>query len=446
MPRDGRSGAGLGRAAPALFGHNGWLGFALVFCVYAYQGLVAGFGVAALPNHHVGLGASAPEVAWHVALVGLPWVLQPAWGPLVDRYGDFRMGRRRFWALLALAGSIAVLLALAVSAASGDPVADPPLGATTPFLAAHSALAALLDTALDGMVIDRMPREHLGRANAFTRAGFVTGTAAGTALFASVLPVGHGFQASVAALAVAGALAGALPALVREEAGDAWLSLQRRPAGSGQRSAPFPGLLRRLLAPMLRRQSLALVSFCLAVEATVAVVQLRTGLELIRKRGWDAEALSHWQAGFGLLSGTLGAFAVGWWSDRLGALRGLSAVLLAGAAAHAGLALLLAGGAGASAPAAAAMASALPVLIFVALAPTVMRASRGPGAATRFALFMAALNLGGVAGSAAAGEVGDGVPLWAPVLAAGCVYAACSAVAQRPGLLFRRPAGAAAAD
>ena len=448
MPRDGRSGAGLGRAAPALFGRNAWLSFALVFCVYAYQGLVAGFAVAALPNHQVGLGASAPEVAWHVALVGLPWVLQPAWGPLVDRYGDFRMGRRRFWALIALAGSVAVLLALVAEAASGSaPMGDLPLGATTPFLAAHSALAALLDTALDGMVIDRVPREHLGRANAFTRAGFVTGTAAGTALFASMLPVEHGFQASVAALAAAGALAGALPALVREEAADAWFSLRRRPAGPGQRAAPFPGLLRRFLAPMLRRQSLTLMAFCLAVEAAVAAVQLRTGLELIRKRGWDAEALSHWQAGFGLLSGTLGAFAVGWWSDRLGALRGLSAVLLAGAAAHAGVALLLAGGAGASAaPAAAAMASALPVLIFVALAPTVMRASRGPGAATRFALFMAALNLGGVAGSAAAGEVGDGVPLWAPVLAAGCVYAACSAVARRPGLLFRRPAEAAAAD
>lgn len=196
---------------------------------------------------------------------------------------------------------------------------------------------------------------------------------------------------------------------------------------------------------MLRLQPLALIAFCLAVEAAVAAVQLRTGLELIRRRGWEAEALSHWQAGFGLLSGTIGAFAVGWWSDRLGALRGLSTVLLLSAAAHAGVALLLASGAGTAAPAAAAMASALPVLIFVALAPAVMRASRGPGAATRFALFMAALNLGGVAGSAAAGEIGDGVPLWLPVLAAGCVYAACSAVARRPDLLFRRGVEAASA-
>lgn len=420
-----------------LFGRAGWLSFALVFCVYFYQGLVAGFAVATLPNHHVGLGASAPEVAWHVALVGLPWVLQPAWGPLVDRYGDLRMGRRRFWVVVALAGSVAALLALL--AAAGEAPGGLALAAITPFLAAHSALAALLDTAVDAMVIEKVPPENLGRANAFTRAGFVSGTAAGTALFASALPLGHGFEASVAALAAAGALAGALPGLVREEASDAWFSLRRRP-GAERRAAPSPARqLRRFVAPMLRRQSLALIAFCLAVEAAVAAVQLRTGLELIRRRGWEAEALSHWQAGFGLLSGTVGAFAVGWWSDRLGALRGLSAVLLLSAGAHAGVAMLLAGGAETAAPAAAAMASALPVLIFVALAPAVMRASRGPGAATRFALFMAALNLGGVAGNAAAGEIGDGVPLWLPVLAAGGVYAACSAVARRPRLLFRRP-------
>ena len=76
--------------------------------------------------------------------------------------------------------------------------------------------------------------------------------------------------------------------------------------------------------------------------------------------------------------------------------------------------------------------------------PAVMRASRGPGAATRFALFMAALNLGGVGGNAVAGAVGDGLPLWALVLGAGCVYAACAAVARRPRLLFHRAVPGAA--
>jgi PAT family beta-lactamase induction signal transducer AmpG len=423
-----------------LFGQTGW-SFAFVFCLYAYQGLVAGFALTALPNHHTGLGAAAGDVAGHAVLVGLPWVLQPAWGPLVDRFGDFRMGRRRFWAVMALAGSVSMLLLLL--AAEDAPGA---LWRATPALTAHSAFAALLDTAVDGMIIDRVPPDGLGRANACTRAGFVSGIAVGAAVFASVLPA-HGLHAAAALLAALGASAGVLLALVREEPTDALFSLRRRPpaeTAAGTAAPPLRRALRRFLAPMLRRQSLALVAFCLAVEGAGSAVQLRTGLDLIRKQGWDPEALSRLQAGFGLACGTLGAFVVGWWSDRLGALRGLTAILLFSASAYAAVALLLSAGLHAAAPVATGMATGLPVLIFVALAPAVMRASRGPGAATRFALFMAALNLGGVGGNAVAGAFGDGLPLWAPVLAAGCVFAGCSLLARRPQLLFRRGANGGA--
>jgi PAT family beta-lactamase induction signal transducer AmpG len=293
------------------------------------------------------------------------------------------------------------------------------------------------------MIIDRVPPEKLGRANACTRAGFVSGIAAGAALFAYVLPE-HGLHAAALLLAASSALAAVPTVLVREEAADAWFSLRRRPPTTSPdgRSASPRRPLRRFLAPMLRRQALVLVAFCLAVEGAAAVVQLRTGLELIQGRGWDAAWLSRLQAALGLLSGTVGAFVVGWWSDRLGALRGLSTVLLLSDAAHAAVALLLAGGVEEAASLAAGLAAALPVLIFVALAPAVMRASRGPGAATRFALFMAALNLGGVGGSAVGGAVGVGLPLWAPVLAAGCVFAGCAMLARRPHLLFRRGAAA----
>src|SRR5918993_1181620 len=67
-----------GRRQPILFGRTGW-SLPFVFCLYAYQGLVAGFGLTALSNHHAGLGATDAAVAWHAVVVGLPWVLQPAW-------------------------------------------------------------------------------------------------------------------------------------------------------------------------------------------------------------------------------------------------------------------------------------------------------------------------------------------------------------------------------
>ncbi len=416
-----------------------------VFCLYAYQGLVAGFALTALPNHHAGLGASASDMAWHNAVVGLPWILQPAWGPLVDRFGDFRMGRRRFWMAAALSGSLAMLLLLlAVPDAPGG------LARASWALAGHSAFASLLDTALDAMVIDRIPPEGLGRANASTRAGFVSGIAAGAALFGFLLeptpfrPAILGLHGAALLLAAVGLFAAVPVLLFRENASDAFVSLRRRsPAGTGTRAGrPFRSSLRRFLAPMLRRQTMFLIAFCVAVEGAGAAVQLRTGLDLIQKQNWNAASLSGLQAVIGFFSGTLGVFAVGWWSDRMGALRGLFAVLLASAAGYGATALLLAGGLDSGAPLAAAMATGVPVLVFVALAPAVMRASRGPGAATRFALFMAALNLGGVGGNAVAGALGGGLPLWAPVLAAGCVFAGCALLARRPHLLFRRGAAA----
>ncbi len=433
------------RRAPLLFGRTRW-SLPYVFCLYAYQGLVAGFALTALTNHHAALGASGAEVAWHNTVVGLPWVLQPVWGPVVDRFGAFRMGRRRFWIAAALSGSLCMLLLLLA-------VPDEPggLARTSLVLAGHSAFASLLDTAVDAMVIDRIPPEALGRANASTRAGFVSGIAVGAAFFASVLgtpPFGQGLQAAAVLLVAAGA-AVAMPLLaLREEASDAFFSLRRRrEAGDGKRAAapPLGRALRRLLLPMLRPQALALLAFCVAVEGAVSVVQLRIGLDLIQERGWSATSLSQLQAGTGLVCGTLGAFAVGWWSDRLGALRGLSVVLSLSAAAYAGVGLLLAGGLEGAAPVATGLATGLPVLIFVALAPAVMRASRGPGAATRFALFMAALNLGSVGGNAVAGELGTDLPVWAPVLAAGCVFAGGAMLARRPRLLFRRGVEAAPA-
>lgn len=423
--------------APILFGRTVW-SLPFVFWLYAYQGLVAGFALTALPNYHAGFGAPAADIAWHAVVVGLPWVLQPAWGPLVDRFGDFRMGRRRFWMVWALGGSLCmILLLLAVPDVPGG------LTRTSVVLAAHSAFASLLDTAVDAMVIDRMPSEGLGRANACTRAGFVSGIAVGAALFSAVLPA-FGLHAAAVLLAAVGATAAVPTLLVREEADAAWLSFRRRPGRSAAAPIALGRALRRFLAPMLRRQALVLIGFCLAVEGATAVVQLRTGVELIQGQGWEAASLSRWQAAFGLFSGTLGAFAMGWWSDRLGALRGLSAILLASAGGYGGVALLLAAGAAVAAPLAAAMVATLPVLVFVALAPAVMRASRGPGAATRFALFMASLNLGGVGGSAVAGAIGGSAPLWTLALGAACVLAGCAALARRPHLLFRRQPAAGA--
>jgi PAT family beta-lactamase induction signal transducer AmpG len=68
-------------------------------------------------------------------------------------------------------------------------------------------------------------------------------------------------------------------------------------------------------------------------------------------------------------------------------------------------------------------------LSFVALAPAVMMVSRGPVAASRFTLYMAALNLGDVSGSALAGPLVGVIGLGGSALVAGLLLAGLGALA-----------------
>ncbi len=168
---------------------------------------------------------------------------------------------------------------------------------------------------------------------------------------------------------------------------------------------------------------------------------MRFGVALIQDQGWDAALLSRAQAGLAFVAGTLGALAVGLWSDRAGPLRALRLLLLACAASFAGIAGLIAGGAaGAAGPAILALSSVAPSLLIVALVPAVMRMSQGrAGAATQFEITMAALNLGDVAGAAAAGPLAPWLGLAGAAALAGTVFALCALLAGRTAR--RAPAG-----
>ncbi|MCR0981862.1 MFS transporter [Roseomonas populi] len=414
-----------------LIASPGWR-YVLIAALYAHQGLVAGFALTAIPNHFAALGASTGEIGAHVATVGLPWILQPLWGPVVDRFGGLAMGRRRFWVAAALTASLLALARLLLVEEGG--------AATLPAISAvfllQGALAALNDTATDGMIIDNVPPERLGTANAVTRTGFVTGGAVGAALFAWMLPA-HGLHASALVLLAFGGAVLALQLLVREGAGDARLSL-RRDLGRSAAGEGFPTLLRRLAASLRGGATPLLLLFCFATDFAAAIFRLPLSVELIQARGWEAEALSRLQAGMGLVTGTLGALAIGWWTDRAGPRRALAVLLGLCGAAHvlAGALLLVPEPrwAALAGPLALGLSTVLPALLFVALAPAVMRASLGPAAATRFALFMAALNMGDVSGSAVAGSAAAWLGLPPLGLAAGALFLLFAVLAGAGGL------------
>lgn len=146
------------------------------------QGVPAGFALTAIANYLAGRGSTSQTVGSFVAIVGLPWVLQFIWGPLIDRYQYSVIGHRKQWVvltqLMAFAASLSLLLV------------EDPLGQITLMTAAfftHSIFASVQDASVDAIAIDVLAKEERGRVNAFMRAGFLLGISLGAAGLSTVL-------------------------------------------------------------------------------------------------------------------------------------------------------------------------------------------------------------------------------------------------------------------
>lgn len=298
----------------------------------------------------------------------------------------------------------------------------------------HSLFASLLDTACDRMIMDHVPAEELGRVSACTRAGFVVGTSLSAAILGWTLAT-YGLTVSLSVLLGAGLLASLPMLLVREAPADALLSLDRR--GPEPRRVPFLRFLRRLGIALRRKRALQLLALCFGLDGALGLFELPFSVDLLQGRGWEPAALSRLQAGLALVSGTAGAFTIGLWSDRVGPVRPLRILLVASAATFVLAGVLIGAGLlGPAAPLILALTNALPGLLIVALMPALLQASRGrAGAATQFEVYMAAMNLGSVAGTASAGWLAPVMPLSAVAILVATVFLGAALLVGRGELL-----------
>ncbi|MCJ2082451.1 MFS transporter [Methylobacterium sp. J-090] len=416
----------MGRRPPSLTSPS-WR-YALFTLLYLYQGVVAGFALTALTNHFAAAGASTAEIGRHLAIIGLPWVLQPLlWGPVIDRATPSCMGPRRYWLVLALAGAQVCLAGLLLLGTT------PSLTAVSAVLFLHSLAASLADTATDRMIAASVPADELGRTSAGTRAGFVIGSAAGTAIFAWLLAA-KGLPVAAGLLLILTTPLALAPVLVRETPDDRFFSFHRevRSGGPGHVSEAV-SFARGLFAAFRTREAAILLTLCFAIDFGLALFQVPFAVALVQVHGWDAGDLSRLQAGLALLSGTLGAAGLGAAVDRIGPHRALRALLVACAVAFAIAGSLIGAGLEATTgPVILGLASVVPALLYVALLPTVLLASRaGRASATQFQVYMAAMNLGDVVGSALAGALAALVPPTLLALGVAGVFLVCARAAPK---------------
>jgi MFS transporter, PAT family, beta-lactamase induction signal transducer AmpG len=275
------------------------------------QGLLCGLAFTAYFFLLTDLKLTPEQVGAAVAWARLPWALKLLWGPLIDRYLGGVQGRRRPFIL---AGQF--LLGGFVLALAAVPKEVEWLGviATLVFLA--NASATLQNVALNGLCVDLVAQNQLGRTNAVIWATKSVGVAiGGGALYAATayLP----WSVLLVALALVIWALTIIPLLVRERA---------------QGEIPEHGMRRLELGELKRTFSIPWVWLAL-----VAAVLLPLGYGLLAtpyqfllrdELHWSKETIGFLTGVLDPLVGVAGSLTGGFLTDRFGARRILASASL----------------------------------------------------------------------------------------------------------------------
>lgn len=369
---------------------------------YFAQGIPAGLLHIAVPAWLSTQGIGAQGIANYLGIIMLPWAFKLIVGPLMDHYEFLPMGKHRPWVIVAQAGMVLSLLALALV---DDPVGQ--LGLLTAIGFLINAFTATQDVAVDGMSINLTPLEQEGRLNAFMSFGKSAGWAVTAAVTGTLLAV-FGIQFTGLVCGLGAAVIFVYLLMVRERRGERLL-----PWSKGQASP-------RNEAPPSFRQVFSDVNRVLWTRASIVImiIMFLDGLvggygralmpvAAVQVFDFDTPQWSELNAVMGL-AGAVVALALGPFIDRFGAkkilgltifLTGLHAFLLAGSQemwnnsryvlVMMSLWIML-----------------MPIIMVCALA-LAMSVCTAAESATQFAIYMSVSNMGATVGSFFYGAVAE---------------------------------------
>ncbi len=302
------------------------LRYAAFFYLYVMQGLPSGFALTAVANYLIAEGASAATVGSFVAVVGLPWTVQFVWGPVIDRFQQSAMGRRKPWVVLSQ--TVAFLASLGILVID-DPVGQ--LGALSVAFFVHSIFASIQDASVDAMAINLTPEDERGRVNAFMRAGILLGIGVGSALFAYLIRA-YGFFYAALAQSVLLLLFTVITFFIKEQPGDVLLPSRRSVRAAHAEVAGHVPSLRWLFKELFRglttRRSAWLFGAIALIYLCISLFKRAFPVHLIQELHWTDTSVSVLQGTYGTVV-SLGIILIGGvLVDRFGAQRLLLYVML----------------------------------------------------------------------------------------------------------------------
>lgn len=316
------------------------LRYGVFLYLYIMQGIPAGFYTTALTNYFTAEGVKPDVVGSFLAIIGLPWAFQFVWGPLIDRFQNSSMGRRKPWVvgaqLMTILSSLTILFV-------DDPVAQ--ISTLSILFLVRSLFAAIQDASVDAMAISIIPEDERGRVNAFMRCGYLIGYGGGAAIFAQLLRQ-YGFHAAALTQLFCLLTGAVLMAFIREQPNDRLLPNfgPTRPVPSGNqvrtgqsaRSDRYPGaeahdfrwLFTELFRGLFARQSLLLFGSILLAYTSSALFLRAYNFHLIRNLGWKDTDLSVLTGTYGMLLAVVVSLVGGYVADRIGPRRLLVIMLV----------------------------------------------------------------------------------------------------------------------
>lgn len=258
------------------------------------QGIPAGFAITTLTNYLIAQGVSALYIGSFDAIIGIPWVFQFIWGPLIDRFQYSPMGHRKHWIVYSQFFALLASLSLLVIR---DPVHQVSTIAAIFFV--HSIFASVQDASVDASAIGMVPVTEQGRINAFMRAGLLFGVAIGAAGLSTVL---HSFGFFAAAAWQSGLLLcfTVLTYITKFERRDSYLpffSLLPAIESSAVKveNPELQWLFKRVFMGIMRKKSLRLFGLIALIYLCLNIFYRSFSFHLIHNLHWNDQTLSVFQ-------------------------------------------------------------------------------------------------------------------------------------------------------
>ena len=285
------------------------------FYLYVMQGIPAGFALTALANYLIGKNVASERVGTFIAVVGLPWILQFVWGPLIDRFQYSSMGNRKHWIVFSQWATVLVTTALYIIQ---KPEASLPLLSAIFFT--NSIFASIQVASVDAMAITIAPPGERGRMNGFMRGGFLLGIAFSSTVF-SIMLHSYSFKTTALVQTIALGFFSVLFFFTRLEKNNTLLPSSKKIADrktNSEKNPPFKTVFKNVYKGITAKKSLhyflliALIYFCSSV-----FIRSYT-YHLINVMKWPDKKVSLLQGGWGSIVTFIAIILAGSKSDKLG--------------------------------------------------------------------------------------------------------------------------------